>query len=327
MSVAHQHAAAPPAALHSVAETIRRDSGIVLGPAQLPALAASISRAAPGLDAAALLRELEEPVSGPGLLERVIDEVTVNETYFLRHRSELDPIDWHALHAAARRNGSPVVRVWSAACATGEEVYSLALLAVRAFAPAPPPVSILGTDIAPSALRTAARGAYGWRSVRGVEPPLRELHFHGAPEGLIVSAALREVTSFARHNLVRDPIPPAGWGPFELIVCRNVLIYFERETVAATRAALGRALAPGGHLVLGAADRVSGGGPDCGPCLGSQPRAPAGPRPRPVSPDQRPASRRAGVPDRPRPAPLPRPPPAPRSRSRSPAPRPAFSTR
>jgi chemotaxis protein methyltransferase CheR len=273
--------------LERVADIVRRTSGVVVGAPQLPALAAAIARAEPGLGAGGLLLELGDRTRGPALLDRLVDEVTVKETCFLRHRSELETLDWRGLLEVARRRGSPVIRVWSAACASGEEAYSLAMLAGQAFAPVPPPVAVLGTDIAASALRRAAHGRYGARSLRNVEEPLRERYFHADPDGLVVSQTLRELVTFARHNLVGDPIPPVGRGPFELIVCRNVLIYFDRDTVDQITAGLERALAPGGRLVLGAADRVSGK-----PRVLRRAAAAAPPRPAP----------RAGARDRGRPA-------------------------
>jgi chemotaxis protein methyltransferase CheR len=239
-------------ALKGVARMLQDECGIELGSSQLPSLQAAIGRVDHELTAEALL---DRPVS-PETMRRLIDEITIRETFFFRHRSELEAIDWYAMLDAARAGGSDVVRVWVAGCASGEEVYTVAILACEAFACAGPPVRVLGTDIAPTALEQALAGRYRERSVRTLRDGIRERYFASAGAVSCVGERLRGLVEFRRHNLVRDPIPPAGQ-PFEVILCRNVLIYFDRATVERVLQALEGALAPGGLLVLGAADRLS----------------------------------------------------------------------
>jgi chemotaxis protein methyltransferase CheR len=152
--------------------------------------------------------------------------------------------------------------VWSAGCASGEEAYTLALLAAEAFAPGPPPVDVLGTDVSGAALAAATAGRYGERSVRGIEPALRERYLERQADGSYLAGhRLRALVRFRRHNLVRDPAPPSGESHFDLVVCRNVLIYFDAPTIARVIESLERSLRRGGTLVLGAADalhRVAG---------------------------------------------------------------------
>ncbi len=241
-------------ALTEVARMIQHESGIDLGPSQLPSLQAAITRVDRGLTAEALL---DRAVSTE-TLQRLIDEVTIRETFFFRHRSELDAIDWHSLLDAARTRGSSVVRVWVAGCASGEEAYTVAILACEAFACASPPVRVLATDIAPTALEQAAAGSYGERAVRTLPAGVRERYFSSAHGLTSVGERLRALVELRRHNLVRDPIPPAGEQRFDVILCRNVLIYFDRPTVERVLNGLEGALAPDGLLLLGAADRLSG---------------------------------------------------------------------
>jgi chemotaxis protein methyltransferase CheR len=240
-------------ALSEVARMIQRESGIVLGPSQLPSLQAAIARVDRELTAEALL---DRAVSAETVL-RLIDEVTIRETFFFRHRSELDAIAWYSLLESARAHGSGVVRVWVAGCASGEEAYTVAILACEAFACASPPVRVLATDIAPTALKQAIAGRYGVRAVHTLQGGVRERYFSDAHGASCVSERLRALVEFRRHNLVRDPIPPAGEQPFDVILCRNVLIYFDRPTVEHILGALESALAPAGLLLLGAADRLS----------------------------------------------------------------------
>ena len=245
-------------AITRIAELVRRESGILLDATRHSSLLAALRRASPDSDEHSFLRLTDEPAAGAEAVARLIDEVTVKETSFLRDRPQLESIDWHALRDSARRSGSEEIRVWSAACATGEEPYSLALLACEAFGSPRPPVRILATDISVTALAAAARGSYRERSVRAVDETLRSRYF--SPEGdlSVVSPELKRLVRIAAHNLVRDPVPPAGEGPFDLILCRNVLIYFDSDTVELLTGALERSLAPGGRLVLGAADALGG---------------------------------------------------------------------
>jgi chemotaxis protein methyltransferase CheR len=239
-------------ALRGVARVLQGECGIELGPSQLPSLQAAIGRVDRELTAEALL---DRPVA-PETMRRLIDEITIRETFFFRHRSELEAIDWYAMLDAARARGSDVVRVWVAGCASGEEVYTVAILACEAFASASPPVRVLGTDIAPTALEQALAGRYRERSVRTLQHGILERYFSSAAGVSCVGERVRALVEFRRHNLVRDPIPPVGQ-PFDVILCRNVLIYFDRPTVERVLGALEGALAPAGLLVLGAADRLS----------------------------------------------------------------------
>jgi chemotaxis methyl-accepting protein methylase len=241
-------------ALAEVARMIQHESGIELGLSQLPSLQAAIARVNPGLTAGSLL----DRALPPQTLQRLIDEVTVRETFFFRHRSELDAIEWYALLNAARARGSGVVRVWVAGCASGEEAYTVAILACEAFASAAPPVCVLATDIAPTAIEQATVGHYGERAVRNLQAGVRARYFSSEHGVACVNERLRALVEFRRHNLVRDPIPLAGEQPFDVILCRNVLIYFDRPTVEQVLRALEGALAPAGLLLLGAADRLSG---------------------------------------------------------------------
>lgn len=245
-------------ALDRVAELVRRESGIDIKPGQYTALRAAVRRAMPSGDVVSFLRLAADPVWGRETIARLVDEVTIKETSFFRDRRQLDAIPWRLLVERARAAGSPAIRVWSAACATGQEPYSLAILAAEAFAPAEPPVRVLGTDISAGALESALAGRYRRRAARGVDQHHLHRYFDRDGDGIVVNERLRRLVEFAPHNLARDPIPPLGEGPFDLIVCRNVLIYFDGETVERVIEALERALRPEGMLILGSADTLCG---------------------------------------------------------------------
>jgi chemotaxis protein methyltransferase CheR len=200
---------------------------------------------------------MSDPARGGDLRERLIDEVTTRETAFLRDRAQLDAIDWPGLLRSARAAGSGTIRVWSAGCASGEEPYSLALLADQVFGPMPPPVEVLGTDISGAALAAAAAGQYQERALRALGPPERDRYLTRRADGsYLAGGRLRGLVRFRSHNLALDPIPPPGEAAFDLVVCRNVLIYFEQWRAARVIELLGRSLRAGGRLLLGAADAL-----------------------------------------------------------------------
>ncbi len=256
-------------AVRAVAERVRRETGIVVKDAQLPALEAAIGRAAPGMGAEQFLAELSGRAPAT-LWHRLVDEVTVPETYFFRERRELESIDWRRLVEAAREGGFGSVRVWVVGCSTGEEAYSLAILASEEFGREAAPVAILATDISNGVLRRAeAGGGYSERSVRNLPSRLRERYLFLDDGSYHLTDNLKSLVRFRHHNLVNDPSPPLGEVAFDVIICRNVLIYFDPPTVERALRSLEAALRPDGRLILGAADRLT--------TVGNFGRDPAGP--------------------------------------------------
>jgi chemotaxis protein methyltransferase CheR len=281
-------------ALAELAELVERESGIVVKESQRQALLAALRRVSPEITAEALLAG-DDPVERALLLGRLIDQLAVQETFFLREPSEVEAIDWQRLLAAAHGRGCGEVNVWVAACASGEEAYSVAMLATEAFGHGRPPVSILATDISMRALRRAGEGVYSERSVRELSPERRDRFLVRDGSRSVVGDQLRSLVRLRRHNLVAEPAPPPGEVPFELVLCRNVLIYFGTDTAERVVASLRSALHPGGDLILGAADRLASSARRLGAGMaaadarpGAVPRArlPRRPRtpPKPVAP-------------------------------------------
>ncbi|HEY8867208.1 MAG TPA: protein-glutamate O-methyltransferase CheR, partial [Solirubrobacteraceae bacterium] len=238
--------------LEVLAEAIRRKSGMTVGAARMPALAAAVVRVAPQLKGSGLARAACDDV----LLDRLVDELSVNETFFFRHPRDLEAVDWTRLREVAVAAGRREIRVWSAGCASGEEPYTLAILACEAFGTATPPLTILGTDVSATALDRAREGIYRGRSVAGIAPALCDRYLRREPGGHRVDERIRALVYFRRHNLPHDPALPPGEVHFDLILCRNVLIYLVPQAVESAIASLENALEPGGMLILGTADRL-----------------------------------------------------------------------
>jgi chemotaxis protein methyltransferase CheR len=244
------------APLERIAALVEGESGIQVKEPQVGALSAALGRVSPGMDADRFLDALDDPAQRALLLGRLIDQVAIQETYFMREPRELEAVDWQQLLEAAHARGAGEVNVWVAACASGEEAYSVAMLATEAFGHTPPPVAILATDISMAALRRAEEGVYSERSIRDLSPTRRDRFLIRDGPRSAVGEQLRSLVRLRRHNLVADPAPPAGEVRFDLILCRNVLIYFDSQNVETVIGSLESALQPRGRLILGASDRL-----------------------------------------------------------------------
>jgi chemotaxis methyl-accepting protein methylase len=179
-------------------------------------------------------------------LVRVVREaIGVRETYLFRSPEHFELVASRVASLAA----GGVVRAWSAGCSTGEEAWSLAATIVATMGRVDPSQqSVLGTDIHEPALEQARAGSYRTSSQRASGPLLHPI-VTAQGNRLVVHDALRAITSFTVHDL-REPPP----GEFELIFCRNVLIYFTRDSAREILARLASALVPGGLLVFGTID-------------------------------------------------------------------------
>jgi chemotaxis protein methyltransferase CheR len=194
----------------------------------------------------------------PGLSNRVVEALLNNETYFFRDRTPFDLISRHALPALARKRRSQrTLRIWSAGCSTGQEVYSLAML----FAENAPQwlgwtIDIVGTDVSSSAIDRARSGLYSQFEVQrglGINQTIR--WFEECPDGWRAVEELRKSVRFQVHNLLEAPPHPAD---FDIVLCRNVLLYFTPEKRRLAFDRLASALAGDGWLMLGAGETVIG---------------------------------------------------------------------
>ncbi len=201
----------------------------------------------------------------PGLVESVIDAVTTQETSFFRDPGVFEGLGRTILPDLGRSLPSPAasLRIWSAGCSTGQEAYSLAILATeyaersRAAGAVPAHVAILATDTSRAAIETARQGIYSSReTARGLDAARRQRFFEPKETGLQVKAEVRKLVEFRLDNLVQPQAAPKG--PFHLICCRNVLIYFDQETRTQICGRFYEQLVAGGYLLLGSAENLYG---------------------------------------------------------------------
>jgi chemotaxis protein methyltransferase CheR len=174
----------------------------------------------------------------------LVEAAVVGETYFFRHPEQLSAIQQLCFATAPRDRP---LSIWSAGCATGEEPYTLAMELMDAGRIGLGD-QILATDISSRALAVAQEARYGEWSLRRLDPALRTRHFLAHPPQVEVRSQIRAMVEFQRHNLVREAAPATG---FDLVLCRNVLIYFNPPTATLVVEKLAVTLAPGGFLVLG----------------------------------------------------------------------------
>jgi chemotaxis protein methyltransferase CheR len=194
----------------------------------------------------------------PSLSQRVVEALLNNETYFFRDRAPFDLLQRHALpELAKRRHKSKRLRIWSAGCSTGQEVYSLAML----FAEEPQKwagwtIDILGTDVSTSCIDRARAGAYSQFEVQrglGINQMIR--WFEECPDGWRAVEPLRKPVRFQVHNLLEPPPHP---GDFDIVLCRNVLLYLNPEKKNLAFERIAASMAEDGWLMLGAGETVIG---------------------------------------------------------------------
>jgi len=196
--------------------------------------------------------------SDVGEYDRLLDALTINVTKLFRNWEAYASLSATVVPELWQRNAS-AIRVWSAGCSSGEEPYSLAVLLHR-YAAANGllghigRVEVLGTDIDRQCLLAAERGHFAEGDFSDTPDALRTQYFHEqAP--FTVSASVRRMVRFERRDMLSDGAPP---GKFDLITCRNVLIYFDRETQERLFTAFHAALTPGGFLMLGKVETLLG---------------------------------------------------------------------
>ncbi len=207
-------------------------------------------------DCTSYLDLLHHPAQGPLELDALIAEITIGETYFFRHPEHFDALRAHVLpDLIARNQHKRSLRVWDAGCADGQEPYSLSILFKRdlAYHLQGWEVTILGTDINRHSLARAREGTYEDWSLRTMPAETRDIYFARQGRRWAIAPEYKEGVSFQYHNLVDDPFPSLinNLSSFDLIVCRNVMIYFGLGLMSRILHQFHQCLTSGGWLLVG----------------------------------------------------------------------------
>ena len=250
-----------PADIEFLARFLKERSGLAIGEEKrylLESRLAPIARRTGLASLSALVARLRSGVDS-ALAQDVVEAMTTNESFFFRDGAPFTQFtDVILPHLMTARAATKTIRIWCAACSTGQEPYSLAmLLADRAPQLAGWKVEIVATDLSNEVLERARSGLFTQFEVqRGL--PIRLLLKHFTQEGdrWRIAPKLREMAQFRTLNLLRDFSP---LGRFDVVFCRNVLIYFDEATKTDVLTRIGRQMAPDGFLLLGAAETVLGG--------------------------------------------------------------------
>jgi len=244
---------------------VLRESGIHLGAKNRAMLVSRLWKRLRALELNSFSAYYRRVKADPQEMVLMLDCICTNETHFFREpaafqclRDRVFP-EWTAQADAKKR--SRTLRVWSAACSTGEEPFSLAMTLLSEFPPSSGwSIEVLGTDLSTKVLARASAGIWPAEKISDVPVDYQRkflLKGFGPEKGKIKAAdEVRQVVRFQRMNLTQEPYPVAG--PFDLIFCRNVLIYFQWETKIKVVDRLGRFLTPEGYLFLGHAESLHG---------------------------------------------------------------------
>ncbi len=193
-------------------------------------------------------------------LRNLLNLVTVTETCFFRDAPQFDLLREHIIPTLmAERSAAPTkrLRIWSAGCSSGEEAYSIALTLddMGVFRACPDwAIEIVGTDLNTKALEKARRGVYSARAVRNVEGRLLDQYFRRDGKTFHLNDAIKRRVTFEFGNLKQTAMPTNG--PQDLVVCKNVSIYFRSDVTRTLMRGLHETLAPGGYLLLGHAETL-----------------------------------------------------------------------
>ncbi|NKB50042.1 MAG: chemotaxis protein CheR [Alphaproteobacteria bacterium] len=240
--------------------TVKERSGIVLTPEKAYLVdnrLAPIARRTEHEDVPALLATLRAKKE-EALLREVTDALTTNESFFFRDQKPFDAFrDIMLPHILEENASKRSVRIWCAACSSGQEPYSLAMILKDHAAKMPGwKIDIIGTDISHTILERAEEGSYTQFEVqRGLPAKYLVQHFQKDNDLWTVSDELKQMVSYRFFNLLDDP---TSLGTFDIIFCRNVLIYFDPDTKTKVLDGIAKSITPNGFLTLGAAETIFG---------------------------------------------------------------------
>jgi MCP methyltransferase, CheR-type len=191
----------------------------------------------------------------PAAQTSVVEALTTNETSWFRDNVPFQSLR-QVVQPARRAENRGELRIWSAACSTGQEPYSIAMTLLDM---GDPSFSVLATDLSQTVLDRAREARYTQLEVnRGLPAPMLVRHFSRVGTGWQIAPTVHDKVTFRQHNLLDNP--PSGSG-FDVVFLRNVLIYFDMATKRQILGRVARALRPGGFLLLGAAETIPASDP------------------------------------------------------------------
>lgn len=236
----------------TLSQTMRAITGVALAPEKREMVYGRLAKRVRALGLSSFrdyIQFLEGP-SGASETQGLINALTTNLTRFFREPYHFDDLIQH--FERVRAQGQRRFRVWSAACSTGQEPYSIAAALLAAGSQRHDDVRVLATDIDTDVLARARKGSYGAEDVRGA-PQILQKRFQIDGAEAVASEDLRALVAFKQLNLIGD------WpmrGPFDAIFCRNVFIYFAPDLQASIARKMAALLTPGGRLYIGHAETV-----------------------------------------------------------------------
>jgi chemotaxis protein methyltransferase CheR len=188
-----------------------------------------------------------------GEWDRAWEALSVQETYFYRETAQIDELVNKIVPQWFQKNSHPF-RIWSAACATGEEPYTIAM-ALEEKGLGKHPIEIFASDASPMALEKERKGLYRAKSFRTISPELQQKYFKSMDDKWQLSSDIMRKVVFARVNLL-EPGEISPVARVNAIFCRNVFIYFSRHAIRQTIAMMAARMPPGGHLFVGASESL-----------------------------------------------------------------------
>lgn len=244
----------------TIAALLKSRSGLVIGPDKLYLLETRLTPILRrhGLRDLPTLAARLRASSSDELARTVVEAMTTNESFFFRDDKPFAHVRAEGLpRLLSARPAGAELRIWSAAASSGQEAYSLAMiLADLGPQPGGKRIEIVATDIAREQLARAREGLYTQFEIqRGLPMQMLVRHFRKEDAGWRINAKLREMVQFREWNLLADLRP---LGLFDIVFCRNVLIYFDQPTKSTVLDAIARQLRPDGLLYLGGAETVLG---------------------------------------------------------------------